>query len=59
MSTTRQTGKPTVDSPGIGRIVPVNMLSETKGLNHDSLIRDTTAGGNAEAECDYHCHLWA
>jgi len=58
MNTTKQTAESTEVSPGVGRITPVNMPSETNGLNYDSLARDMAATGTAETDC-HHCPLWA
>ena len=38
------------NSPSIGRIAPLNMASETKGLNYDSLIRDMTTANEYDGD---------
>ena len=43
---------------GTGRITPLNMASETKGLNYDSLLLDMTAA-NDPAQQHFDCSFWA
>jgi hypothetical protein len=58
MSTAKDVSKSPKNPPSTGRITPLNMPSETNGLNYDSLLRDMTTA-NDHTRQHFDCSFWA
>jgi hypothetical protein len=58
MTKTKYVAESPKNPPGTGRITPLNMPSETNGLNYDSLVRDMTTA-NDHSQQHFDCSFWA
>ncbi|MCE5241819.1 MAG: hypothetical protein ABFD98_13970 [Syntrophobacteraceae bacterium] len=58
MNTTEHAAETSKIQHGVGRIMPLNMPSETNGLNYDSLLRDMTEA-NDHTQQHFDCGFWA
>lgn len=58
MSAAKRTTESSMEPLRIGRIVSLNMPSEEKGLNYDSLLQDLTKA-NDSTQQHFDCGFWA
>lgn len=49
MSTIKHATESAQDQPSIGRIAPLNMVSETNRLNHDSVMLDMATANDSDS----------
>ncbi len=60
MSAIKHVAQSAENPQSIGRIAPLNMPSETNGLNSDSLIRDMTTANDDDGDNEsLRCGFWA